>query len=58
MHDHARMLFIVCWCRSDATVDLVGAFEDYRDAERKQKERPELYEIQLVPYYPSPPLEP
>jgi hypothetical protein len=51
-------LFIVCWCRSDATVDLVGAFEDYRDAERKQKERPELYEIQLVPYYPSPPLEP
>lgn len=35
-----------------------GAFEDYRDAERKQKENSELYEVQLVPFYPSPPLEP
>ena len=58
MNNHQRMVFVVYWIKPDRPVTIAGVYDDYRDAQDKQAEQPEQFAIQVVPYFPAPPLEP
>jgi len=58
MHNHQRMVFVVYWIKPDHPVSVIGVYDDYRDAQDKQAEQPEQFAVQIVPYFPSRPIEP
>ena len=58
MNNHQRMVFVVYWIKPDRPVSIVGVYDDAHDAKERQADQPEQFAIQVVPYFPTPPLEP
>ena len=58
MNNHQRMVFVVYWIKPDRPVSIVGVYDDAHDAKERQADQPEQFAIQVVPYFPAPPLEP
>ena len=58
VNNHQRMVFVVFYAGGEKPPVVVGVYEDYLEAQRKQEEKPTEYMVFIAPLYPMPELEP